>query len=95
MIVLAIYDISSNKARKKISDRLLDIGLVRTQYSVFMGTINHNQVDEMSLFAEEYLEETDRLYIIPVHKDDLNAARIVGKGFDEKLVADEIITKVL
>ncbi|MFC1759090.1 CRISPR-associated endonuclease Cas2 [Planctomycetota bacterium] len=95
MLAIVIYDISSDRARKKISDRLLDIGLTRTQYSVFLGTIDKNRADELTLFAEEQLAKTDRLYIIPVQRDDLAAARIVGQGFDEQLVTDEILTKVI
>lgn len=95
MLAIVIYDISADRARKKIADRLLDIGLIRTQYSVFFGTIDKNRADELTLFAEEQLAKTDRLYIIPVQRDDLAAARIVGQGFDEQLVTDEILTKVI
>jgi len=95
MLDIVIYDISSDRTRKKISDRLLDIGLTRAQYSVFLGTIDKNRADELTLFAEEQLAKTDRLYIIPVQRDDLATARIVGQGFDEQLVTDEILTKVI
>ena len=95
MLAIVIYDISSDRTRKKISDRLLDIGLTRAQYSVFLGTIDKNRADELTLFAEEQLAKTDRLYIIPVQRDDLATARIVGQGFDEQLVTDEILTKVI
>lgn len=92
---MVLYDIRSDKARKKIADRLLDMGMTRTQYSVFLGTIDKNRADELTLFAEGQLVQTDRLYLIPVQRDDLAAARIVGRGFDEQLVTDEILTKVI
>ena len=82
------------KLAKKVSDHLLDLGLVRTQYSVFLGTVDKNRLDELVLFAESQLAETDKLYVIPVQRDDLSSARIVGSGFDEQLVTDEILTKV-
>ena len=95
MLLTAIYDISSDRIRKRIADRLLDAGLLRVQYSVFLGTLDNNRIDELALFAEEILEESDQLYLIPIHRDDLNAARIIGHGFDDKLVTDEILTKVI
>lgn len=95
MLVIVIYDISLDRARKKVADRLLDLGLIRTQYSVFFGTIDKNQVDELGLFGEEHLSATDKLYIIPVQRDALSQARIVGQGFDEQLVTDELLTKVI
>lgn len=95
MLAMVLYDIRSDKARKKIADRLLDMGMTRTQYSVFLGTIDKNRADELTLFAEGQLVQTDRLYLIPVQRDDLAAARIVGRGFDEQLVTDEILTKVI
>ncbi len=95
MLVTAIYDISSDKVRKKISDRLLDLGLIRVQYSVFFGTLENNRTDELALYAESVLAKSDQLYLIPISKDDLNAARIIGPGFDDQLINDEVLTKVL
>lgn len=95
MLALVIYDISRDKSRKKVADHLLDLGLVRTQYSVFLGTVDKNRLDELVLFAESQLAETDKLYVIPVQRDDLSIARVVGLGFDEQLVTDEILTKVI
>ncbi len=95
MLAFVIYDISRDKSRKKIADRLLDLGLTRAQYSVFLGTLDNNRIDELALFAEEQLDETDKLYIIPIQRGDLSAARIIGQSFDEQLVTDEILTKVI
>jgi CRISPR-associated protein Cas2 len=95
MLYLVLYDISANKTRKKIADRLLDSGLTRAQFSVFIGTLAKNRVDEIILFAESLLAETDRLYIIPVERDGLSNARMIGPAIDEALVTDEILTIVL
>jgi CRISPR-associated protein Cas2 len=95
MLLTAIYNVSSDKIRKKVSDRLLNLGLVRVQYSVFFGTLDNNRIDELALFAEETLEESDKLYLIPIHRDNLNAAPINGHGVDDQLITDEVITKVI
>ena len=73
----------------------MNLGLVRAQYSVFIGTLDKNRCDELALFAESKIEETDRLYIIPVQRSDLATARMIGVGIDQELVADELLTKVL
>lgn len=95
MLSLVIYDIRSDKSRRKIAKRLLDLGMIRAQLSVFLGTVERNRLDEIALYAEELLLESDRLYILPITRDNLGNARIVGQGFDEALVADEVLTKVI
>lgn len=95
MLCLVLYDITANKARKKVADHLLNQGLTRAQYSVFIGTLAKNRMDELALFAESLLEETDRLYIIPVERDALGTARMVGLGIDASLVSDQVLTMVV
>ncbi len=95
MLQLVIYDISSDKVRKKVSDRLLDLGLIRSQYSVFIGMANRNRIDELSLFAEQNLSAKDRLYIIPITREGLSQSKQIGPGIDEELVTDEVLTKVI
>lgn len=95
MLTIVIYDISADRTRKRIADRLLNLGLTRTQYSVFFGMLESNRIDELALFAEDQLTATDKLYIVPVQRDDLSAARIIGQAFDEQLVTDELLTKVI
>jgi hypothetical protein len=52
-------------------------------------------MDELALFAESLLDETDRLYIIPVERDALTTARMVGLGIDASLVSDKVLTMVV
>lgn len=40
MHTYVIYDIVDDKIRKRISEACLDYGLMRIQYSAFMGNIN-------------------------------------------------------
>jgi CRISPR-associated endonuclease Cas2 len=92
---IVVYDITSNKSRKKIADQLLNLGLIRAQYSVFIGDLAKNRVDEIALFAETLLAKTDRLYLIPVQRDAVAASRMVGQELNEALVANELLTMVL
>jgi CRISPR-associated protein Cas2 len=66
------------------------------QKSVFVGDVPSNRVDEIVLFSQELLNlETDAVYVFPMCRPDFEAVRIVGQGFDRKLVADEVLTKVV
>jgi CRISPR-associated protein Cas2 len=96
MLTWVVYDISNDKTRTKIAKRCLDFGLYRVQKSVFLGDVALNRVEEIILFSRELMNlETDSVYIFPICQDDFDKVRIVGQGFDRKLVADEILTKVI
>lgn len=91
-----IYDISNNKARKKVADHCKDRGLYRVQKSVFLGDLNSNQTDELVELSRELINlKTDSLYVMPMCRDDFGKVQILGQGFDGELVADELITKVI
>jgi CRISPR-associated protein Cas2 len=95
MLTWVVYDISKDRTRTKIAARCLDFGLQRVQKSVFLGEIPANRVDEIIQFSRELLNlETDAVYVFPMCRDDFDKVRIVGQGFDRRLVADEIITQV-
>jgi len=96
MLTWVVYDISKDRTRTKISDRCLDFGLQRVQKSVFLGDIPPNRVEEIIVFSCELLNlKTDSVYVFPMCRPDFDKVRIVGQGFDRKLVADEVLTKVI
>lgn len=72
----------------------LDKGLYRVQKSVFLGELNNNQIDEVAMMSEEFIDkETDSVYIFPLCQDDFRKVRVFGQGFDEELVTDEVKAK--
>jgi len=94
MLVWVIYDISSNKRRSKVAKACLNKGLYRVQKSVFLGELNTNQIDEMAMMSKELIdEETDSVYIFPLCQEDFGKVRVLGQGFDEELVTDEVRAK--
>ena len=96
MLTWVVYDISKNRTRTKIAKRCLDFGLYRVQKSVFLGDIETNRVQEIILASTELMNlETDSVYVFPMCQEDFDKVRIVGQGFDRKMVADEILTKVI
>jgi CRISPR-associated protein Cas2 len=96
MLTWVIYDISKDRTRTKIAKRCLDFGLYRVQKSVFVGDIEANRVQEIILASTELMDQkTDSVYVFPMCREDFDKVRIVGQGFDRKMVADEILTKVI
>jgi len=90
MLTWVIYDIAKDRTRTKIAKRRLDFGLYRVQKSVFLGDIEPNRVNEIILASTELMNlETDSVYVFPMCQEDFEKVRIVGHGFDRKLVADQ------
>ncbi len=91
LLVWIVYDISSDKIRNKIVKVTKNMGLIRVQKSVFLGTLNRTQVDELALICKDAIEETtDSVYIFPMCKDDFGKTRLIGQGFDRDRVTDEV-----
>lgn len=91
MIIWVLYDIKNDKARTFVSKSCEKAGLYRVQYSCFLGTLNENQKDTLELQIEKVInEETDKIYVFRMNKDQLKGCRMMGQAFDEKLITDEI-----
>ncbi len=91
MNVWVIYDIASSKSgdkrRRKIIKEIESFGLYRVQKSVFLGNIEKNRIDELVIFSEDLIDkEEDSIYLFPMCKEDFEAVKIIGKGFDKDLV---------
>jgi len=90
-LVWVMYDISEDKARRKIVQATEEAGLYRVQYSVFLGSIRENRLDELCLQVQEYMDEdTDRVYIFPMCEKDFKRVKTYGEAFDEDMVNDEV-----
>jgi len=91
MLTWVIYDIQDNKVRNKVAKTCLGMGIYRVQKSVFLGELNLNRIDELSLQIKNLVdEEKDSVYIFPICKDDFNKVKLIGQAFDKKLVTDEV-----
>ena len=94
MLVWVIYDITKDRIRNKIAVFCKDYGLYRVQKSVFLGTLNKNEIDELYLQCDEIIDkEEDSIYIFPMCDEDFKKVRLLGQAFDKKMVKDEIIAK--
>ncbi|MFP4459007.1 MAG: CRISPR-associated endonuclease Cas2 [Candidatus Zixiibacteriota bacterium] len=91
MLLWAIYDIRSDKARRKVARACKKMGLYRVQKSVFLGQIEPNRFDELCLISEKLISPNhDSVYLFPMCQKDFNKVITIGQAFDEKLVTDEI-----
>jgi CRISPR-associated protein Cas2 len=66
MLVWVIYDIVENKTRTLIARACKQYGLYRVQKSAFLGNLNKNEIDELSIESKDLIdEEVDSVYIFP------------------------------
>lgn len=99
MNIWVIYDIASSKGgpkrRRKIVKEIESFGLYRVQKSVFLGNIEKNRIDELVLFSEELIDKNeDSVYLFPMCKEDFEAVKVIGKGFDKDMVTGKVGTVI-
>jgi CRISPR-associated protein Cas2 len=91
-----IYDIVEDKTRSKVAKVCLNKGLYRVQKSVFLGTLNANQRDSLSLECEALIDpEVDSVYVFPMDDASFKRVKLLGQAFDRKLVKDEVLALFL
>jgi CRISPR-associated protein Cas2 len=91
MIIWVMYDIQNDKARNRIAKYCKQAGLYRVQYSVFLGSVNSNQKDELELKIEpEINTDIDKVYVFPMSKNELQQTILLGQAFDKKLVSNQV-----
>lgn len=66
-MTVVLYDIPHDRSRTKVSDKCLDFGLVRFQYSAFHGRLTRNRREELALILEQLVEKNGgSICLIPV-----------------------------
>jgi len=94
VLAWVIYDISENNIRSKVSKKCKGYGLYRVQKSVFLGDLNSNERDSLTIECEELIDaEKDSVYIFPMDEQSFKKVKLIGQAFDKDLVSDELITK--
>jgi len=68
--VLVMYDIENDRVRTRLANACLDYGLDRVQFSAFLGKINRNRRQELTLRIQaEIGDERARVRVIPITED--------------------------
>lgn len=89
-----IYDIVDNKNRNKVAKACKKAGLIRVQKSVFLGRLESNRFDELGEQCRALInEDEDSVYLFPFCQEDFRRIKVLGQGFDRKLVNDEMLAK--
>ena len=80
MLYWVMYDISETKIRNKAVKICKNKGLYRVQKSIFLGSLNKNQKDELKIMMERIVDkDTDSIYIFP--STNFGKNRITHVGF--------------
>jgi len=91
MIIWVLYDIKNDKIRNKVAKLCKKIGIYRVQYSVFLGTLDKNEIDSLKLQIEELINQnTDSVYMFPMNKSELQQTVLLGQAFNKELITDKV-----
>ncbi len=94
ILIWLIYDISDDKVRGRIAKECKKYGLERVQKSAFLGRLKLSRLDELSEKCRDLIDEdVDSLYLFPFCQDDFRRIKVLGQGFDKKLVNEELLAK--
>ncbi|MEM1732952.1 MAG: CRISPR-associated endonuclease Cas2 [Thermosphaera sp.] len=90
MIILVVYDISSNEARYELSNYLKSKGFTRVQRSFFIGRPpSHVLLDVERVLPRFIRSEGDVIHIIPVPEIMVKQVRVYGKPLAEISIRNE------
>lgn len=81
MNVLVIYDISEDKIRNKVAEVCKDYGLVRIQWSAFMGKLSNNRREELNLKLIKTLKNYEgNIQLYPICSKDISLKKEISNG---------------
>lgn len=83
MSLLISYDIEDNYLRQKIANYILDAGLARVQYSVYIGTIREVVVNDLldwlqSIPSEKRWGQDDSILVLSVTQQQVREMISIG-----------------
>lgn len=78
MQTLVIYDIPDDRTRQRVADICLDYGLLRIQYSAFMGDLSRTHQEELLLQIKQRLGRKEaNVQLFPLDADTWARRRVV------------------
>jgi len=94
VLAWVVYDIRADQRRNKVAKVCKQYGLLRVQKSVFLGRLERNRFDELAERCLDLIDEdTDSVYLFPFCQEDFRQVKVLGQGFDRKLVNDEMLAQ--
>ena len=85
MLYFIMYDIEDNKVRTHIAKFLERKGCIRVQKSIFIADTERPKYNEMHKTlreVQEFYENDDSIFFVPVSSDEIRAMRIIGQSID-------------
>ena len=84
MQTYVMYNIESDRTRKKVSEACLDHGLERIQYSAFLGDINSTRRNSLEKrLIQELGKQSGKIEIITVCEKDFRQRSVIGVKNDK------------
>jgi CRISPR-associated protein Cas2 len=94
ILVWIIYDIVDDGARAKVAKECKKYGLERVQKSAFLGKLKPNRFDELAEKCLDIIsEDEDSVYLFPFCQEDFKKVKVLGQGFDKKMINEEVLEK--
>ncbi len=93
MMYWIIYDIASNRLRKRVSDKCKNYGMFRVQKSAFIGEITKNKAEMLMEEIKNVLGKIDKecVFLLPHCKECFNGRDIVGTLDAEQIKDKEFV----
>ena len=80
MQTLLIYDIPDDRARTRVADVCLDYGLMRIQYSAFMGELSRTHQEELLLQIKRRLgRKAGNVQLFPLDEHAWARRRVIDQ----------------
>ncbi len=80
MQTLLIYDIPDDRARTKIADVCLDYGLLRIQFSAFLGELSRTHQEELMLHIKRRLgRKPGNVQLFPLDEQSWSRRRVIDQ----------------
>jgi CRISPR-associated protein Cas2 len=80
MQTLVIYDIPDDRVRTRIADVCLDYGLLRIQFSAFMGELSRTHQEELLLQIKKRLgRKAGNVQLFPLDEQTWSRRRVIDQ----------------
>ena len=80
MQTLLIYDIPDDRARTRIADACLDYGLLRIQFSAFLGELSRTHQEELLLHIRKRLgRKAGNVQLFPLDEHTWSRRRVIDQ----------------
>jgi CRISPR-associated protein Cas2 len=93
VLVLVVYDISSNSVRQELANYLKSKGFVRLQRSFFAGRPLPSVLRDVERVLPRFIKAPDRdvIHLVPVYSVDVKNVRVYGRALADITAVGKLI----